>query len=205
MSSSLSQREELRCRVLQASSDCKKYHNCRSTQMCVAQNLKTSRQLVSRWVKRESLGEGFRDQPRSGAPRKLSKDAVDRARAVLSAAKPESTLRKVAKQLVIEGHCSTGVSKNTVRNAVRSGEKGLRARHVSSVPILTEAQLQKRVAFAKENRKRAWTKVMFTDSKILLPAPVGGPEGPKAVGACWNKAHTSEHKVPIKGSCVCWG
>ena len=198
MSSSLSQREELRCRVLQASSDCKKYHNCRSTQMCVAQNLKTSRQLVSRWVKRESLGEGFRDQPRSGAPRKLSKDAVDRARAVLSAAKPESTLRKVAKQLVIEGHCSTGVSKNTVRNAVRSGEKGLRARHVSSVPILTEAQLQKRVAFAKENRKRAWTKVMFTDSKYFYLHQLAGRKGPKRWVLAGTKPTRPSTKFPSK-------
>ena len=45
MSSSLSQREQLRCHILQASSDCKKYHGCKSMQKWVAENLQTSRQL----------------------------------------------------------------------------------------------------------------------------------------------------------------
>lgn len=198
MSPSLSQREQLRCRVLQASSDCRKYHACKSTQKCVAQNLQTSRQLVSRWTKRESLGEGIQDRPRSGAPRKLSEHAVQRARTLLSAGKSDSTLRKVARELVTEGLCTTEVSKNTVRTAVRSGSDGLRSCHVSSVPILTEEQSKKRVAFAKENRNRAWTKVMFTDSKYFYLHPLSGRRGPKRWVLAGTKPTRPSTKFPSK-------
>ena len=198
MSSSLSQREQLRCRILQASSDCKKYHGCKSMQKCVAENLQTSRQLVSRWVEREKLGEGVQDRPRSGAPRKLSEHAVQRARSLLSAGKPDSTLRKVAKKLVTEGLCSLEVSKNTVRTAVRSGSNGLRSRHVSSIPMLTEEQMKKRVAFAKENRNRAWTKVMFTDSKYFYLHPLSGRRGPKRWVLAGTKPTRPSTKFPSK-------
>lgn len=169
-----------------------------SMQKCVAQNLQTSRQLVSRWVKRESLGEGIRDRPRSGAPKKLSEHAVQSARTLLSAGKPDSTLRKVAKRLVIEGHCSTGISKNTVRTAVRLGSKGLRSCHVSSVPVLSEEQLKKRVAFAKQNRSRAWTKVMFSDSKYFYLQQLSGRRGPKRWVLAGTKPTRPSTKFPSK-------
>ena len=176
-------------------------------QKCVAENLQTSRQLVSRWVEREKLGEGVQDRaPRSGAPRKLSEHAVQRARTLLSAGKPDSTLRKVAKKLVTEGFCSLEVSKNTVRTAVRSGSNGLRSRHVSSIPMLTEEQMKKRVAFAKENRNRAWTKVMFTDSKYFYLHPLSGRRGPKRWVLAGTKPTRPSTKFPSKTcSCVCWG
>ena len=149
-------------------------------------------------MKRENLGEGIQDRPRSGAPRKLSEQAVQRAKSLLSAGRSDSTLRKVARKLVTEGHCSSEVSKNTVRAAVRSGSNGLRSCHVSSIPILTEEQLKKRVAFAKENRNRAWTKVMFTDSKYFYLHPLSGRRGPKRWVLAGTKPTRPSTKFPSK-------
>jgi hypothetical protein len=117
---------------------------------------------------------------------------------LLSAGKPDSTLRKVAKKLVTEGHCSSNVSKNTVRAAVRSGGNGLRACHVSSIPILTEEQLKKRLAFAKGNRNRAWTKVMFTDSKYFYLHQLSGRRGPKRWVLAGTKPTRPSTKFPSK-------
>jgi hypothetical protein len=194
MSPSFSAREQLRCRVLQAASDCKKHHKCKSTLFCVARNLQTTRQLVSRWMKRECMDEGLHDRPRSGAPRKLSGAAVERAKALLAAAKPDSTLRKVAKKLAVEGLCSVEVSKNTVRSAVRSGCGALRSCHMSSVPLLTYEQKKKRVAFARQNRTRAWKKVMFSDSKYFYLHQLAGRKGPKR----WVLAGTKPTQPSIK-------
>ena len=198
MAPSMSEREQLRCRVLQASSDCKKHHSCKSTQACVAKSLQTTRQLVSRWVQRESLGEGIQDRPRFGAPRKLYASAVERAKVLLSAGTPESTLQKVAKKLGTEGYCMSGVSKNTVRTAVRQGSNGLRSCHVSSIPMLTEEQSKKRVSFAKQHRSRAWTKVIFTDSKYFYLHPLSGRRGPKRWVLVGTKPTRPSTKFPSK-------
>ena len=85
MATRLPERESFRFRVVQSASDCKKFHSCRSAAACVARNLQTSKQRVRRWVQREVLGEGMQDRPRCGAPRKLSEDAVKRAKALLLA------------------------------------------------------------------------------------------------------------------------
>lgn len=133
MASSLSERESFRCRVVQSASDCKKFHCCRSAAACVARNLQTSRQLVRRWMKRELMGEGLRDRPRTGAPRKLSDSAVKRARELLLASNTGSTLRKVARRLVDEGHCTAKVSRSTVGNAVNLGKGALQSCHVDQL------------------------------------------------------------------------
>ena len=198
MAPSLSERESFRFRVVQSASDCKKFHNCRSAAACVARNLQTSTQLVRRWVKRELEGEGLHDRSRPGAPRKLSNDAVKRAKDLLLASNTCSTLRKVARRLVDEGHCSTKVSKSTVGSAVKSGKGALQSCHVSSVPALSEEQMRKRVAFAKANRNRPWTKVMFTDSKYFYLNQLAGRKGPKRWVLAGSKPTQAGVKFPSK-------
>ena len=198
MATRLSERESFRFRVVQSASDCKKFHSCRSAAACVARNLQTSKQLVRRWVQREVLGEGMQDRPRCGAPRKLSEDAVKRAKALLLASNTDSTLRKVARKLVDEGHCSARISRSTVGAAVKCGEGALQSCHVSSIPALSEEQTQRRVAFAKANRSRAWTKVMFTDSKYFYLNQLAGRKGPKRWVLAGSKPVQAGVKFPSK-------
>ena len=198
MASSFSERESFRFRVVQSASDCKKFHSCKSAAACVARNLKTSEQLVRRWVKRELQGEGLRDRPRSGAPLKLSEDAIRRAKALLLASNTGSTLRKVARKLAEEGHCSAVVSRGTVAKAVKGGKGALQSCHVSSVPMLSEEQMQKRVAFATANRSTRWKKVMFTDSKYFYLTQLAGRKGPKRWVLAGSKPVQAVVKFPSK-------
>ena len=198
MASSFSERESFRFRVVQSASDCKKFHSCKSAAACVARNLKTSEQLVRRWVKRELQGEGLRDRPRSGAPLKLSEDAIRRAKALLLASNTGSTPRKVARKLAEEGHCSAVVSRGTVAKAVKGGKGALQSCHVSSVPMLSEEQMQKRVAFATANRSTRWKKVMFTDSKYFYLAQLAGRKGPKRWVLAGSKPVQAVVKFPSK-------
>lgn len=117
------------------------------------------------------------DRARSGRPLQLSSAAVDRARQLL--VKERFSCARAAVAVKAEGLCQQNVSASTIRRAVKAGSAVAIFKSPRKVPLLTEAQKDARLRFARANRRRGWSNVMFTDSKYFRLGPAPGNSGNK--------------------------
>jgi transposase len=134
----------------------------------IAKGLGQSPSWVWYWVQRAKSGLPLTDLPRSGRPKKLSPEQEQKAVSLL---KDETvgSLRKVRKRLQFDEHVS--VSTRTLERVAKKAR--IRPRREKKKPKLTEAQKEKRLAFASTSRPAGyWNKVLFTDECIF---PVFGP------------------------------
>jgi transposase len=160
------------------------YHDCNCDVKAAANKLykqgvlkEGQQQFVRRWVRRAEAGEPMQDGARSGRPSQLSEVVVDRARHLLT--KERFSCAQAAIAVKAEGLCQRGVSASTIRRAVRSGKAAIVFKNPRKVPLLTQAQKDTRLRFARRNRRRGWGNVMFSDSKCFRLGPAPGNSGNK--------------------------
>lgn len=137
----------------------------------VARLCNCSRKAAKRWIDRHtSVGNVHRC---TGTGRKplLSKGAAHEALKLLVANEP-TTSAMVCKELHSRGLTQSMVHRSTVARHARTAarELGQHLRVSRGVPRkgMTQHTIIKRLAFAKENVHRDWSKVLFTDRKKFL-------------------------------------
>lgn len=173
-----SDRLTARVRAVQA------YHDCNCDVRAAAHKLfeqgvlkERQEQFVRRWVGRAEAGEPLHDRARSGRPLRLSSAAVDRARHLLT--KNSFSCAQAAIAVRAEGLCQQKVSSSTIRRAVKAGTSPVVFKSPRKVPLLTQAQKDARLRFARANRRRGWGNVMFSDTKYFRLGPAPGNTGNK--------------------------
>ena len=118
----------------------------------IVEDLGVSFQFAAYWRARDS----HQRRPGSGRPLKLDKKSV----------------RAMARRLRVDGHPGHrtiadefGVTHRTVGRMAK--RLGLTPRHPLHKPPLSEKQRKNRVSFAKREKERDWTEVMFEDEKTF--------------------------------------
>lgn len=110
-------------------------------------------------VKRKFEGTGtFKDNSRSGRPKKVTPSEVSRLVKKVKGKRRQST-RKVAGEF--RTRKGEKLSHETVRTSLRKA--GLYPHRARKATFLTEGQKKRRVAFAKKYRRFDWTKCAFWD------------------------------------------
>lgn len=130
----------------------------------VAKKFKKSPEWVRKWVKRAEEGLSMHDLDRSGRPKTMSAEEEKKAADLLKDPH-QGSLRRVAKRL--KRDASTSPSRSTLQRMAK--RRRMRYGKERRQPLLTNAQKQKRVAFASASRPRHyWRKVIFTDESPFL-------------------------------------
>lgn len=133
-----------------------------------SRNLQTSRETVSRWVKRYEASGTVGNKKKSGRRPTISGGAAERALALLTDGSQNSA-GQAASLLRSEGLTAHTVHRTTVIRSVKALaiSKGTPIRSVSTLPAkrLNNATKAKRLRFAQLNITRRWGNVMFTDRK----------------------------------------
>ena len=114
--------------------------------------------FVKRWARRDCQ----EDQPRSGRPRKLNPDLVKTVAAMMKGKKRRSTRRVAA---LLEERKNITVSRHTIARAAK--EAGLKPFKRHQKPLVSDAQRQRRLDFARKYRNQNWKTVLFTDEKTF--------------------------------------
>ena len=134
-------------------------------QQDIAAQLGKSVWWVGKWVGRQRESKSMTDLPRSGRPRKTTKEEDDRAVELLEQSEVGS-LRRVKRKLGEEG---INVCKDTIRQ--RALENARKYKKKPSKPLLTPAQKEKRLKFAKRELKKGATKhskqYVFEDESLF--------------------------------------
>ena len=135
-----------------------------------ARQLGLTVKVVKHWVSRWKETRTVEPKGKPGRPRAL--DPLGAAQA-LDWLKQDGTGRDaVARKLHEEGYTAHKIHRTTVgrvtKKLARTQGQRLRAQTGRPQVILTQANKDKRLSFAKANRSRDWTKVMFTDRKKFL-------------------------------------
>jgi len=113
--------------------------------------------FVRRWATRTSVA----DKPRTGRPRKVTKELVKKVKKTMEG-RHRRSLRKVAAQLSAS---VARIAYTTVRHAAQ--QAGLKPYHKPKKPALTDAQRAVRLAFAKKYMAYDWRRVLFTDETTI--------------------------------------
>ena len=135
-----------------------------------ARQLGLSLKVVKNWVQRWQATGTVDPKAKSGRPRAL--DPLSGAKA-LDLLKQDGMGREaVARKLHEEGYTARKLHKTTVGRVAKSlaraqGQK-LRAQTGKPQILLTLANKEQRLKFARANLARDWSKVMFTDRKKFL-------------------------------------
>jgi hypothetical protein len=136
-----------------------------------------SEKAVKRWWSRHKQQKQFSVRRAKGAGPKptMSEAAAKRALELLADCETHGAT-DVAKKLKAEGLCERVVHKTTVIRAARQVAvkfgKSLKVKRGKPKKGLTQNTKQKRLKFAKANKRRGWKNVMFTDrSKFHLSYP----------------------------------
>lgn len=132
-----------------------------------ARQLGLSLKVVKHWVRRWQETGTVEPKANSGRPRALDPRGAAQA---LEGLKQDGTgLDAVARKLHEEGYTARKVHRTTVgrvtKKLARTQGQRLRAQTGRPQVILTQANKDQRLRFAKANRSRDWTRVMFTDRK----------------------------------------
>lgn len=127
--------------------------------------------VAYRWVRRYKSTHGVAVQPKLGRKRALSTAAAQKAKELLLSGSCNGA-KDVARALHSLGITSKQLSSSTIIRAARqqARKEGRPIKHVRGKPAkqLTNATMQKRLAFAEANKARCWDNVMFTDRKKFL-------------------------------------
>lgn len=129
----------------------------------IARQEGVNRKTVSRYRKRSASDASLGDLPRSGRPRCTS-PAEDHKVKTLALSKKTITTAAIAQQIKFTRN--TLPSKWTIRRRLR--DQGVLLKRPSSKPMLTDSHKKKRLAFARANKDRDWTRVNFADEKSFV-------------------------------------
>lgn len=153
-----------------------KYHNMLS-QSAIAKLYKVSPNFVGRWQKRYKETGTVSSLSKAGRSSKLSPAAIEHACRLLqegSIRTIEEATKEVHRELRVR------VSSETLRRGISA--HGMSYRCAKKCPLLTDLHKLKRMQFARDNRRRAWKGVMFTDSSLFLIYPLKSAHALKAWG-----------------------
>ena len=127
-----------------------------------------SRKCVNSVVLRLSKKTCAKHARRRGPKPVISQQAAATAKQLLAENKAGGA-QQVAKALKDQGLVPKQVHKSTIirhaRRAASAAREKLRVCRGAPLKGLTQATMQKRLAFARENHARSWAPVMFTDRK----------------------------------------
>lgn len=144
------------------------HHNSEGPKLSIAKTAKRlhiSRHTVSRWVAKFIKTGDVLDELRPGRPRKTSHkedEIIENAFFQLK----ELTPKRMASEIKNMG---LNISSETIKRRLK--EKGFRYRSPAFKPFLTKKQMDIRLNFAKENKTRDWSKVVFTDESTIRLTP----------------------------------
>jgi len=126
---------------------------------------------ASKWIKRWQTTNSVKDLPRTGRPTMMSEEASNCALQLLIGGDATCT-DQAAVMLASQGLTPRKVSGSTVSRGVRKAAKrqGKKVRVVRGAPrkALTQATINKRLAFCQANKRTNWRHVLFTDRKKFL-------------------------------------
>jgi transposase len=152
---------------------------------------KAVRHTVHAWKEERTIAS----KKSTGRKRALSQAAAVRASDLLDGGELGGA-SQVAKQLITEGLASHLVHKSTVIRAAKEAarKEGCQLKAEKRPPRkgLTQATKEKRLAFAQENSRTAWSRVMFTDRKRFYFRYPGSKVQPTR----WNKTGLNRPKKP---------
>lgn len=128
---------------------------------------KLDRKFVYRSIEKAHDYGNLQDRPKGRPEKKLTPQVIARVRAEMKGKSDKST-RKVSQKLKSKG---IDLGRESVRKAAHA--TGMKPFHHMKKPLLTKDQQRDRKCFAKINKNRDWSKVMFVDEKAfhLLPLP----------------------------------
>lgn len=143
------------------------WERCNSVSQ-TAKMTEVSKKVASKWISRYRTTGDVVDKAKTGRPGAMSTEAKKRAYHLLLAGEHPGALG-VARQLQREKLTPTIVSGSTViRGARKYGKeigKPIRCLRGKPAKRLTHDTKAKRLAFAHENKRTNWSRVMFTDRK----------------------------------------
>lgn len=127
------------------------------TYLAAAKVIKKSKTFVSKWVKRYESHQNVDDFDERGLKRSTSQKQ-DKIIVQLFKKKPTLRLRQARNLLANKG---IDVSINTIQRRLQ--EANVKYRPTISKPLLSQRHVEKRKAWAEENKDRDWTNVVFSD------------------------------------------
>ena len=131
----------------------------------ISKHLRISKSTVNRWVSVFRKTVGVEEKMSVGRPRKTSEQEDEKMVQII-----ENDRTLSSKDIVLEmKSMGVGVSTSTVRR--RLNEVGLKFKTQISKPLVTEIQKSARLRFAKQNKKRNWNNVIFTDETSINLGP----------------------------------
>ena len=132
----------------------------------VAKRLKVSRHTVNRWVENFRKTGDVLDEPRVGRQRKTSDREDELIENIFEKKEPSSS------KTVLPALRSLGIniSHSTLRRRLK--EKKFSYSQPAMKPSLTKKQREKRLKFARTNKDRDWSKVVFTDECTVRLTPM---------------------------------
>jgi transposase len=152
----------------------------------IARKTKLDRQFIKRWIQKFEADEPMEEGKRTGRPRKRTprvEAAIERA----MRGKRRRSSRVVARDL--KRLRIADISRRTVQRAAH--HCGLRPFKQRKSSRLTKDHKQQRLGFAKANRKKDWSAVVFSDEHKFKQFKGGNP----AHNLVWAKSVT---EVPVK-------
>jgi transposase len=126
--------------------------------------------FVTRWVEKFERGDPIEDEKRSGRPKKLSKTKEIEVERKLTRKRRHSS-RVVARDL--KRFKVADISYKTVQRTAKN--RGLRSYRRGKTSKLTEKHKQDRLKFAKANKTKDWSAVMFSDEHRFKQFKGGNP------------------------------
>lgn len=156
----------------------------------IARTIGVSEPTVYKWSRRCEDEGNSRDRPRSGAPKKTSRDQDQRIVAAM-AETPINTAVALRNQLQLQ------VSVYTVRKRLHNS--GVHHRTPAKKPKLTEAHRMARLRFAQRyvnEDMQLWGSVVFSDEKTLCSSTHGRQHCWRQNGTRWDKSSRTFMKLP---------
>ena len=118
--------------------------------------------FVTRWIRQFKMTGTVNDKPRPGRKRKRT-PAVEQEVVELMRGKRKRSCRVVARMLKDRGVAT--VQRDTVLRAAHA--QHLRPYRLQRTSRLTEAHKRNRLAFAKAEKIKDWSRTIFTDEHVL--------------------------------------
>lgn len=128
------------------------------------------RQFISRWIEKFESGQAIEDNTRTGRPRKRS-TRVEQIVERKMRGKRHRSSRRVARDL--KRQKITDISYKTVQRAAH--DRGLRPFRRRITSRLTSKHKKDRLRFAKANRNKDWSTVVFSDEHKFKQFKGGNP------------------------------
>ena len=129
----------------------------------VAKKYKVPVKTVKRWVQKLATVGSVATKVRSGRPSTIDREMRKFVRRQLLGGK--ATCKDISEKLAKKGKA---VSTSSVWRTAVSGKRPLKLKTVHYKPFLTPEHKSNRLAFARANRGRDWSRVIFTDSKYWV-------------------------------------